>query len=124
MTKKPTLMPAVAAIQPPRSKPVTLTEQAREATHLMQQETTRLQHRYHGPEHLLYGLLRDASDPAGIDLYPNERREHAYLRLPIRGPTRAAADRGAWSRPGDAARSGAWRARPEHDPAGHSDLTP
>ncbi len=39
-----------------------------------------------GPEHLLIGLLRDASDPAGTDLYPNERREHAYLGLPVRGP--------------------------------------
>jgi hypothetical protein len=39
-----------------------------------------------GPEHLLVGLLRDASDPAGTDLYPNERREHAYLGLPLRGP--------------------------------------
>jgi ATP-dependent Clp protease ATP-binding subunit ClpA len=39
-----------------------------------------------GPEHLLFGLLRDASDPAGTDLYPNERREHAYLGLPVRGP--------------------------------------
>jgi ATP-dependent Clp protease ATP-binding subunit ClpA len=39
-----------------------------------------------GPEHLLVGLLRDASDPAGTDLYPNERREHAYLGLPVRGP--------------------------------------
>jgi ATP-dependent Clp protease ATP-binding subunit ClpA len=39
-----------------------------------------------GPEHLLVGLLWDASDPAGTDLYPNERREHAYLGLPLRGP--------------------------------------
>jgi len=39
-----------------------------------------------GPEHLLVGLLRDAVDPAGTDLYPNERREHAYLGLPLRGP--------------------------------------
>jgi ATP-dependent Clp protease ATP-binding subunit ClpA len=39
-----------------------------------------------GPEHLLFGLLRDASDPAGTDLHPNERREHAYLGLPVRGP--------------------------------------
>ena len=39
-----------------------------------------------GPEHLLYGLLLDARDPAGTDMYPNERREHAYLGLPIRGP--------------------------------------
>jgi ClpA/ClpB-like protein len=38
-----------------------------------------------GPEHLLFGLLRHASDPAGTDLYPNERREHAYLGLPLRG---------------------------------------
>jgi ATP-dependent Clp protease ATP-binding subunit ClpA len=39
-----------------------------------------------GPEHLLFGLLRDARDPAGTELYPNERREHAYLGLPVRGP--------------------------------------
>ena len=39
-----------------------------------------------GPEHLLFGLLLDARDPAGTDLYPNERREHAYLGLPVRGP--------------------------------------
>ena len=39
-----------------------------------------------GPEHLLVGLLRDASDPAGTDLYPNEGREHAYLGLPLHGP--------------------------------------
>jgi hypothetical protein len=52
----------------------------------MQLEADRLQHRYLGPEHLLVGLLRDVSDPAGTDLYPNERREHAYLGLPLRGP--------------------------------------
>jgi ATP-dependent Clp protease ATP-binding subunit ClpA len=39
-----------------------------------------------GPEHLLFGLLRDARDPAGTGLDPNERREHAYLGLPVRGP--------------------------------------
>jgi ATP-dependent Clp protease ATP-binding subunit ClpA len=39
-----------------------------------------------GPEHLLFGLLRDASDPAGTGLDRNERREHAYLGLPVRGP--------------------------------------
>ena len=39
-----------------------------------------------GPLHLLLGLLRDASDPAGTDLHPNERREHAYLDLPLDGP--------------------------------------
>jgi ATP-dependent Clp protease ATP-binding subunit ClpA len=39
-----------------------------------------------GPEHLLVGLLRDASDPAGTGLYPNERRERAYLGVPVRGP--------------------------------------
>jgi Clp amino terminal domain, pathogenicity island component len=39
-----------------------------------------------GPEHLLFGLLLDARDPAGTDLYPNERREHAYLGQPVRGP--------------------------------------
>jgi hypothetical protein len=30
--------------------------------------------------------LLDARDPAGTDLYPNERREHAYLGWPVRGP--------------------------------------
>jgi ATP-dependent Clp protease ATP-binding subunit ClpA len=39
-----------------------------------------------GPEHLLFGLLRDAEDPAGTGLGRNERREHAYLGLPLRGP--------------------------------------
>jgi ATP-dependent Clp protease ATP-binding subunit ClpA len=39
-----------------------------------------------GPEHLLFGLLRDAGDPAGTGLDRNERREHAYLGLPLRGP--------------------------------------
>jgi Clp amino terminal domain, pathogenicity island component len=211
MTSKPTHMPAVGAIQPPRGKMTVLTEQAQQATVLMQLEAERLQHRYLGPEHLLlgllgqadttaarllhahgldlegaraeaerliaqgmlpgprpsdaevlasvgidlvavrdrlietfggeacyyaaqrvalqprsaapwagmelfntptldrraivfaaraagargqeigpehllYGLLRDASNPAGTDLYPNERREHAYLGLPLRGP--------------------------------------
>jgi hypothetical protein len=210
MTRTSTHTLAVAAIQPPHNKPVTLTEQAQEATHLAQLEAERLQHRYlgaehlllallgqdsaaarllraHGldlehtradadrltaqgvlprprpsdaevlatvgvdlqavrdrlietfggeacyyaaqrvqlqprsaapwagmemfntptlwrraivfaaheagrrgqelgPEHLLFGLLLDARDPAGTDLYPNERREHAYLGLPVRGP--------------------------------------
>jgi hypothetical protein len=39
-----------------------------------------------GPLHLLLGLLRDAIDPAGTDLHPNERREYAYLGLPLDGP--------------------------------------
>jgi hypothetical protein len=39
-----------------------------------------------GPEHLLLGPLRDASDPAGAGLYPSERREYAYLGVPVRGP--------------------------------------
>jgi ATP-dependent Clp protease ATP-binding subunit ClpA len=39
-----------------------------------------------GPEHLLLGLLRDASDPAGTGLYLNQRRLHAYLGVPVRGP--------------------------------------
>jgi hypothetical protein len=107
MTSKSTLMPAVAAIRPPRSKMTTLTEQAQEATYLARLEAERLQHRTPtlwrramvfaareagrrgqelGPEHLLFGLLLDARDPAGTDLYPNERREHAYLGLPVRGP--------------------------------------
>jgi ATP-dependent Clp protease ATP-binding subunit ClpA len=74
MTRKSTHMPAVAAIQPPRSKPVTLTQQAREATHLAQLEAERLQHRYLGPEHLLLALLRQDSTAArllrasGLDL--------------------------------------------------------
>jgi Clp amino terminal domain, pathogenicity island component len=62
------------------------TEDAQMATYLMQLEAKRLQHQYLGPEHLLLGLLRDASDPAGTGLRPNERRYHAYLGLPVRGP--------------------------------------
>jgi ATP-dependent Clp protease ATP-binding subunit ClpA len=74
MTRKPTPMPAVAAIQPPRSKMTVLTEQAQEATYLMQLEAGRLQHQYLGPEHLLLGLLRQDSVAArllgahGLDL--------------------------------------------------------
>ena len=74
MTRKSTHMLAVAAIQPPRSKPVTLTEQAQEATHLAQLEAERLQHRYLGPEHLLLALLHQDSAAArllranGLDL--------------------------------------------------------
>lgn len=66
MTSKSTSMPVVAAIRPPRSKPVTLTQQAQEATHLAQLEAERLQHRYLGPEHLLLALLRQhiAATPA------------------------------------------------------------
>jgi hypothetical protein len=74
MTRKSTHTLAVAAIQPPRSKPVTLAEQAQEATHLAQLEAERLQHRYLGPEHLLLALLRQDSAAArllrahGLDL--------------------------------------------------------
>jgi ATP-dependent Clp protease ATP-binding subunit ClpA len=39
-----------------------------------------------GPEHLLLGLLRDAADPAGTGLRPTQRRYHAYLGVPVRGP--------------------------------------
>jgi ATP-dependent Clp protease ATP-binding subunit ClpA len=39
-----------------------------------------------GPLHLLLGLLRDAEDPLGTDLYPEERRRNAYLGLPTSGP--------------------------------------
>ena len=42
----------------------TLTEQAREATYLVQLEAERLRHRYLGPEHLLLGLL-EAEGAAG-----------------------------------------------------------
>ncbi len=74
MTSEPTPMPAVAAIQPPRSNMTVLTEQAQEATYLMQLEAERLQHRYLGPEHLLLALLRQDSAAArllrahGLDL--------------------------------------------------------
>ena len=74
MTSKMTPMPAVGAIQPPRGKITVLTEQAQEATYLMQLEADRLQHRYLGPEHLLLGLLRQDSAAArllrahGLDL--------------------------------------------------------
>jgi hypothetical protein len=74
MTRKSTHTLAVAAIQPPRSKPVTLAKQAQEATHLAQLEAERLQHRYLGPEHLLLALLRQDSAAArllrahGLDL--------------------------------------------------------
>ena len=57
-----------------------------------------------GPEYLLLGLLRDARDPAGTDLYPNERRKHAYLGRPSVVPTRPTADRAARSVPGHARR--------------------
>jgi Clp amino terminal domain, pathogenicity island component len=63
-----------------------LTEDAQMAGYLMQLEAKRLQHQCIGPEHLLLGLLRDASDPAGTGLYPNQRRYHAYLGVPVRGP--------------------------------------
>jgi ATP-dependent Clp protease ATP-binding subunit ClpA len=39
-----------------------------------------------GPEHLLFGLVRDAADPAGTGLDRNERREYTYLGVPVRGP--------------------------------------
>jgi ATP-dependent Clp protease ATP-binding subunit ClpA len=39
-----------------------------------------------GPEHLLLGLLRDAQDPIGTGLYPQDRRLRALLGLPDRGP--------------------------------------
>lgn len=39
-----------------------------------------------GPLHLLLGLLRDAEDPVGTDLYPQERRRNAFLGWPSRGP--------------------------------------
>jgi ATP-dependent Clp protease ATP-binding subunit ClpA len=74
MTRNTTHLPAVAAIQAPRSKMTVLTEQAQEATYLMQLEAERLQHRYLGPEHLLLGLLRQDSAAArllsahGLDL--------------------------------------------------------
>ena len=74
MTRKSTLMPAVAAIRPPRSRMTTLTDQAQEATYLAQLEAERLQHRYLGPEHLLLALLRQDSAAArllcanGLDL--------------------------------------------------------
>jgi hypothetical protein len=39
-----------------------------------------------GPEHLLLGLLRDAQDPLGTGLYPQDRRLRGLLGLPDRGP--------------------------------------
>jgi Clp amino terminal domain, pathogenicity island component len=39
-----------------------------------------------GPLQLLLGLLRDAQDPVGTDLYPQERRQRAYLGLLDHGP--------------------------------------
>jgi hypothetical protein len=39
-----------------------------------------------GPLQLLLALLRDAEDPLGTDLYPEERRRNAYLGLPTSGP--------------------------------------
>jgi ATP-dependent Clp protease ATP-binding subunit ClpA len=39
-----------------------------------------------GPEHLLVGLLRDAEDPVGTDLYPSWRRQRVVLGLPDQGP--------------------------------------
>jgi hypothetical protein len=39
-----------------------------------------------GPEHLLLGLLRDAQDPVGTGLYPQDRRLRGLLGLRDRGP--------------------------------------
>ena len=39
-----------------------------------------------GPEHLLLGLLRDAEDPVGTDLAPQDRRQRVLLGLPDHGP--------------------------------------
>jgi hypothetical protein len=39
-----------------------------------------------GPEHLLLGLLRDAQDPLGTSLYPQDRRLRGLLGLPNHGP--------------------------------------
>ena len=39
-----------------------------------------------GPLHLLLGLLRDAEDPVGTGLYPQELRRNAFLGWPSRGP--------------------------------------
>jgi ATP-dependent Clp protease ATP-binding subunit ClpA len=39
-----------------------------------------------GPLHLLLGLLRDAQDPVGTDLSPQERRRNVLLGLPDHGP--------------------------------------
>jgi hypothetical protein len=39
-----------------------------------------------GPEHLLLGLLRDAQDPLGTGLYPQDRRLRGLLGLPDHGP--------------------------------------
>jgi ATP-dependent Clp protease ATP-binding subunit ClpA len=39
-----------------------------------------------GPEHLLYGLLREAEEPIGADLPAQSRRERVLLGLPDHGP--------------------------------------
>ena len=39
-----------------------------------------------GPLHLLLGLVRDAEDPVGTDLYPQERRRNGFLGWPSSGP--------------------------------------
>jgi hypothetical protein len=39
-----------------------------------------------GPAHLLLGLLRDAQDPIGTGLYPQDRRLRGLLGLPNHGP--------------------------------------
>jgi ATP-dependent Clp protease ATP-binding subunit ClpA len=39
-----------------------------------------------GPEHLLFGLLREAEEPVGTDLPAPSRRERVLLGLPDHGP--------------------------------------
>jgi len=62
------------------------TEQAGIVPHLGSLEAERLGHHYLGPEHLLLGLLRDAQDPLGTGLYPQDRRLRGLLGLRDRGP--------------------------------------
>jgi Clp amino terminal domain, pathogenicity island component len=64
---------------------VRFTERAGIVPELGRREAERLHQYYIGPEHLLLGLLRDAEDPLGTDLYPEERRRNAYLGLPTSG---------------------------------------
>jgi Clp amino terminal domain, pathogenicity island component len=49
-------------------------------------EEATARHQKLGPEHLLLGLLRDAQDPLGIGLYPQDRRLRGLLGLPDHGP--------------------------------------
>jgi len=65
---------------------VRFTEPAGVVPELGRREAERLRQHYIGPEHLLLGLLRDAEDPVGTDLYPQERRRNAFLGWPSRGP--------------------------------------